>query len=90
MKINRLAITPMPLLHPGSATLSASISTTEKIKGVIKADVKILRIVSGIKLPINCYIHEGEYIGSWFVPEIDDDDLLRFLFPSAHTLTCAP
>ena len=55
----------MPMIHPGPGSLSVSISAGETIKGVIKADVKIVRIVSNIKLPVSCYIHEGELIGSW-------------------------
>lgn len=81
----------MPMVHPGPVSLSASLSTTEKISGVIKADVKILRTVSGIKLPVNCYIHEGEYMGSWFVSAAESDIWRTFrVFPSARTLTCAP
>ena len=56
----------MPVIQPGEGTLSFAASTTEFIKGVIKADLKIVRTVSGIKLPISCYIVEGEKVGSWY------------------------
>ena len=36
----------------------------QPIKGQVKADVKIVRIVSGLTLPVNCYLSNGTYIGS--------------------------
>ena len=34
------------------------------ISGPVKADVKIIRIVSGLNLPIVCYLNNGNYVGS--------------------------
>ena len=34
------------------------------IKGVVKVDVKITRIVGGVTLPFNCYLMNGTYLGS--------------------------
>ena len=36
----------------------------QPIKGMIKADVRIIRTVSGLLLPVSCLLHEGTYIGS--------------------------
>ncbi|CAF1263111.1 unnamed protein product [Adineta ricciae] len=70
VQINRLTFLPMPVIQPGEGTLSFAASTTEFIKGVIKADLKIVRTVSGIKLPISCYIVEGEKVGSCSYPDL--------------------
>jgi len=64
VKISRLSHDPMPIIQPGTGKISFAIAATEHIKGIIKADLKIVRTVSGIKLPINCYKVEGENIGS--------------------------
>jgi hypothetical protein len=61
----------MPIIQPGAGKVSISIAAGEIIRGVIKVDLKIVRKVSGIKLPVNCYIVEGEYIGSWLVIDFD-------------------
>jgi hypothetical protein len=34
------------------------------IKGVVKADVNIVRTVSGLNLKISCYLVDGNYVGS--------------------------
>ena len=36
----------------------------QAIKGLVKADVKITRIVSGLLLPVNCLLVDGTYVGS--------------------------
>lgn len=65
VKINRLTYSPMPILHPAPGKISAAIEASEIISGVIKADVKIVRTVNKIKLPVGCYIHQGVQYGSW-------------------------
>ena len=57
----------MPIIQPGPGKLSFAVSSTERIRGVIKADVNIMRTVNKIKLPVRCYIVEGENFGSWYV-----------------------
>ena len=37
---------------------------TKIISGLVKADIKIVRIVSGLSLPISCYLADGNYVGS--------------------------
>ena len=34
------------------------------IKGVVKADINIVRSFSGLNLRINCYLVDGNYVGS--------------------------
>ena len=34
------------------------------IKGVVKADINIVRTVSGLTLPIRCVLVDGNYVGS--------------------------
>ncbi|UJR33828.1 hypothetical protein I4U23_021252 [Adineta vaga] len=70
VQISRLSITPMPIIQPGEGTVSVSVAATENIKGVIKADLNIIRKVSGIQLPIKCYIVEGEFVGSCSYPDL--------------------
>ena len=66
VKINRLTYSPVPVLHPAPGKIVASIAATEKISGVIKAEVKIVRTVNKIKLPVGCYVHEGVQYGSCY------------------------
>ena len=61
----------MPIVQPGTASLSFAVEATKPLKGVLKADVNILRTVSGIRLPIRCYKVQGEDIGSWLVSNFD-------------------
>ncbi len=39
-------------------------SNTRVIKGAVKSDVKIKRTVSGLTLDVNCYLVNGNYVGS--------------------------
>lgn len=66
----------MPIRHPGNATLQFKATTTQNIKGVIRADVNITRIVSNIKLPIKCYKVDGEDVGSWFVFHLQNNFII--------------
>jgi hypothetical protein len=70
LKINRFWYEPMPILHPAPGKLSFAVAANEPIKGVIKAELKIVRKVSGISLPIRCYVIEGEHVGSCVYPDL--------------------
>ena len=59
----------MPIVQPGSGKISMAVEAAENIQGVLKADVNIVRKVSGINLPIRCYLVDGENVGSWFVDD---------------------
>jgi hypothetical protein len=67
MKINRLSILPIPANHPEPAYVSLNIDVNEPIVGPIIASVNIVRTVSKIKLPVRCYLINGEQFGSWSV-----------------------
>jgi len=69
-KINRFTYFPMPILHPAPGKISISIQANENIKGVIKADLNIVRKVSGIALPVRCYVVNGENVGSCSYPDL--------------------
>ena len=45
-------------------TLVLDAKNRQVIKGVIKADVKIIKKIGGLTLPVNCYLSNGTYIGS--------------------------
>ena len=80
----------MPIIQPGVGKISLSVATTQKIQGVIKADVNILRTVKGIKLPVRCYQVNGENVGSWYTFASDARrSRSHSLDRSARTRTCA-
>jgi len=37
---------------------------SQPIRGSIKSDVSIVRTISGLRIPIRCYLMEGNYVGS--------------------------
>ena len=81
----------MPILHPATGRLSAAIEASELISGVVKADVKIVRTVNKIKLPVGCYIHQGVQYGSWYelFPEAWTTQVHLLLFSSSYADLCA-
>ena len=42
------------------------------IKGQVKTDVKITRMISGITLAVNCYLSQGTYVGSCVYNDLCD------------------
>ncbi|CAF0878512.1 unnamed protein product [Rotaria sordida] len=70
VQISRLSLTPMPIVQPGKGTLSFAIAASEPIQGVIKMTLDIVRKVSGIPLPVRCYIVQGEQVGSCTYPDM--------------------
>lgn len=50
-----LSLTPMPILQPGEATLNFKANLKRSFNGGLKTELKIVRSVSGIKLPIRWY-----------------------------------
>lgn len=81
----------MPILHPAPGRLSVAMEASERISGVVKADVKIVRTVNKIKLPVGCYIHQGVQYGSWYelFPRGWTIDLLFLSFSSSYADLCA-
>ncbi|CAF1033534.1 unnamed protein product [Didymodactylos carnosus] len=91
IRIERFDVSPMPIIQPGEIQLSFAAILETDIKGVVKFDLKIIRTVSGIKLPIKCYTVNGRNIGScsyadlcysikdfWLFLAHDDDDSYQF------------
>ena len=42
------------------------------IRGQVKADVKVVRTVSGLTLPVQCYLNQGTYVGSCVYNDLCD------------------
>ena len=47
-----LTLTPMPILTPGSATLTYSARHNRELSGKLKTSLNIIRSVNGLALPI--------------------------------------
>ena len=68
------------------------------IKGLVKADVKITRIVSGLLLPVYCLLVEGTYVGSCVyndlcgliksVFSLDENNCPQYLIDNGIPCTC--
>ena len=59
-----------PIRYPGIMNLISTAQTSQQIKGVVAADVKIVRSVSGLNLKVLCYLFSGNYIGSCFYNDL--------------------
>ena len=53
-----------PIIQPGLMNVILDIKNTQEIRGQVKADLNIIRTVSGLKIPIRCYLSAGIYVGS--------------------------
>ena len=45
-------------------TLILDAKNRQIIKGQVKFDLKMVRIVNGLTLPVGCYLNQGTYVGS--------------------------
>ncbi|CAF1180594.1 unnamed protein product [Didymodactylos carnosus] len=63
-------LTPMPVTSPGNAVITFKAHTTRPIKGVLRTKLDIMRTVSGIPLPVRCYIVDGKEVGSCTYPDL--------------------
>ena len=70
IEINNFDVGAMPIEHPGPMPFILSGRVKREIRGVVKSDFKIIRTVSGIALPIRCYLVNGNYIGSCVYPDL--------------------
>ena len=52
VEFSDIDMSPMPILQPGSATINFRAELKRDIVGSLKTDLKIVRSVNGIKLPI--------------------------------------
>lgn len=52
VSFNNIAITPMPIVQPGRASLYFKANFARGTQGNLKSDIKVIRTVSGLALPI--------------------------------------
>ncbi|CAF3083449.1 unnamed protein product [Rotaria socialis] len=83
--IKSIDITPIPILHPGEAFLTFEADLKRPINTIATA-LKIVRTVSGIKLPVNCYKVEGLDVGSCNYTDLCV--VLKTMLPSFKPETC--
>ena len=55
-EINSFDVGTMPILTPSQIPFSFNFKLNRDLKGPVKTDVKIVRTVSGLSLPISCYL----------------------------------
>ena len=57
-------IQPMPIVQPGSAVFNFQARLKRPVSGKLNTELKIVRSVGAIALPIRCYLAAGVYVGS--------------------------
>ncbi|UJR17852.1 hypothetical protein I4U23_004751 [Adineta vaga] len=61
--IHKIDMTPMPLIYP-DAINATLIATVKRPISFYTVSLKIERTISGIKLPIKCYLLDGNQVGA--------------------------
>lgn len=84
--INDIDFRPMPAIHPGRSFLDLKINLKRDIVGKLKTSFNIVRKVSGVNLPIRCYIANGVYVGSCSYDDTCQD--IKALLPFFKPETC--
>lgn len=79
-----------PIVHPGVIDVTFQANTKRDIKGAIKTELNIVRSVSGIALPIRCYLASGLYVGSCTYNDGCKDLLQDILNITAANGNCPP
>ena len=79
-------------------TLIFDAKNRQQINGLVKADIKLIRIISGLTLPVNCYLMDGTYVGSCvyndlcaftnFIFNLNQNDCPEFLINNGFDCTC--
>ena len=64
VQIYDIDIKPMPILQPGLAYLNLKINLKRALSGKLNTKINIIRTVSGISLPVRCYVAAGVDVGS--------------------------
>ena len=57
-------IKPMPIIQPGEATFNFQAKLKRAVTGKLNTELKIVRTVGSVALPIRCYLAAGIYVGS--------------------------
>jgi len=83
-------ITPMPIKQPGMANIRLDAFFKRRLQGRIRAELNIIRTVSGIPLPVRCYLAGGFHVGSCTYDDICE--IIDFLLGSTtfNPENCAP
>ena len=84
--IYEIDVKPMPILQPGEATLNFRMNLKRALNGKLKTTLNIVRSVSGVALPIRCYIASGVYVGSCTYDDICD--IIKSLLPNFTPDSC--
>ncbi|CAF0739801.1 unnamed protein product [Brachionus calyciflorus] len=86
--IYEVDITPMPIVQPGAIDLIFRSNFKRAMRGGLTTTLAITRTVSGLKLPIRCYLAAGIYVGSCTYDDLCK--IIESLLPSFSPETCPP
>jgi len=81
-------VKPMPIVQPGTATLNFRAKFKRRIGGALKTDLNIIRTVSGLKIPIRCYLAAGIFVGSCSYTDLCK--IVEQLVPDSFNPTACP
>ncbi|RNA28570.1 ganglioside GM2 [Brachionus plicatilis] len=70
LQVSEFDLGTMPITHPGPMPFILAGKSIREIRGAVKSTVTIKRTVSGITLPITCYLVDGNYVGSCTYPDL--------------------
>ncbi|CAF3846366.1 unnamed protein product [Adineta steineri] len=85
--IEEVDVKPMPIINPGPASMTF-VAQLKKPVTILYIDLNIIRTVSGIALPVRCYIVNGQNVGSCTYPDICA--FIKDLVTDFHPDTCHP
>lgn len=81
LSLQNLQVTPMPIVHPGTANVQLSIDLLRGLVGKIKTNVDLKRTVNGLTLNVRCFLANEHYYGS-----CSYDDLCEMVDAYHHAL----
>lgn len=81
-------IQPMPIVQPGNVDISFRADLKRDLVGGLQTELNIVRSVSGIKLPIRCYVAGGVQVGSCKYTDLCK--ILETLLPHAFNPQVCP
>ncbi|CAF2104507.1 unnamed protein product [Rotaria magnacalcarata] len=85
--ISNIDLTPMPVYNPGPASITLKIELKKAVK-TVGVNLNIIRSVSGIKLPVRCYLVDGAYVGSCNYTDLCT--FLKSIWDDFKPETCSP
>ena len=79
-------------------SLIYDVKNRQQINGLVKADIKLIRIINGLTLPVDCYLMDGTYVGSCsyndlcaftnFIFNLNQSKCPEFLINNGFDCTC--